>query len=97
MTYDASNPEHVAKAERESEDEAKDLDFIVSQPRGRRWLYRLIFSAGHMARPSYVPSSFDATAFNEGARSIGSSIHEELRSANPSAYLKMLEENHFDG
>jgi hypothetical protein len=46
--------------------------------------------------PSFVPNSFDATAFNEGARSIGTALHEQLRSRNPVAYMKMLEENHFD-
>ena len=50
-----------------------------------------------MSSQSYVPNSFDATAFNEGARSIGRVIHEQLRANNPKAYLKMLEENHFDG
>jgi hypothetical protein len=97
MTYDASDPEAVAKAKKNEEDVEKDIDFIASQPRGRRWLYRLIFEAGHMSAQSYVPNSFDATAFNEGARSIGRVIHEQIRANNPKAYLKMLEENHFDG
>jgi hypothetical protein len=42
-----------------------------------------------------VPDSFSATAFNEGARSVGSRLHEQLRSTSPAAYMKMLEENHF--
>lgn len=97
MTYDASNPEDVARAKKNEADAEKDIDFIASQPRGRRWLYRLIFEAGHMSSQSYVPASFDATAFNEGARSIGRVIHENLRANNPKAYMQMLEENHFDG
>jgi|TARA_S200002703_G_C3724566_1_gene222619 hypothetical protein len=97
MTYDASNPEDVARAKKKEADAEKDIDFIASQPRGRRWLYRLIFEAGHMSSQSYVPASFDATAFNEGARSIGRVIHEDLRANNPKAYMQMLEENHFDG
>lgn len=96
MTYDASDPAQVAKAEREEEDAEKDVDFIVSQPRGRRWLYRLMFSSSHLTSPSFVPGSFDSTAFNEGSRSVGSQLHEQLRSRNPVAYMKMLEENHFD-
>ena len=60
MTYDASDPAQVAKAEREEEDAEKDVDFIVSQPRGRRWLYRLMFSSSHLTSPSFVPGSFDS-------------------------------------
>jgi hypothetical protein len=97
MTYDASDPKDISDAQKAENDAEKDMDFITSQPRGRRWLYRLIFESGHMASQSYVPNSFDATAFNEGARSIGRVIHEQLRANNPNAYLKMLEENHFDG
>jgi hypothetical protein len=96
MTYDASDPEQVAKAQSEEDDLQKDLDFIVSEPRGRRWLYGLMYRHSHMNSPSFVPDSFDATAFNEGARSIGTTLHEQLRGHNPSAYMKMLEENHFD-
>jgi hypothetical protein len=97
MTYDASDPKAISDAQKAENDAEKDMDFITSQPRGRRWLYRLIFESGHMASQSYVPASFDATAFNEGARSIGRVIHEQLRINNPKAYMQMLEENHFDG
>jgi hypothetical protein len=97
MTYDASDPEAIARAKREEEDVEKDLDFIVSQPRGRRFLYHLIFQTGHAFSQSYVPGSFDATAYNEGARSVGSVIQEQLRTHNPKALMQMLEENHFDG
>jgi hypothetical protein len=55
-----------------------------------------MFSSSHLTSPSFVPGSFDSTAFNEGARSVGSQLHEQLRSQNPAAYMKMLEENHFD-
>ena len=96
MTYDASDPQQVAKAQRVDDDLQKDINFIVSEPRGRRWLYGLMYRHSHINSPSFVPNSFDATAFNEGARSIGTALHEQLRSRNPVAYMKMLEENHFD-
>ena len=96
MTYDASDPEQVAKAQSEDDDVQKDINFIVSEPRGRRWLYNLIFAHSHINSPSFVPNSFDATALNEGARSIGTTLHEQLRGHNPVAYMRMLEENHFD-
>tara|TARA_R110002072_G_scaffold166058_1_gene319274 strand:+ start:1630 stop:1923 length:294 start_codon:yes stop_codon:yes gene_type:complete len=96
MTYDASNPEQVAKARREEEDAQKDIDFIVSEPRGRRWVYTLMHQHSHINSPSFVPGSPEATAFNEGARSVGTTLHEQLRSRSPTAYMKMLEENHFN-
>lgn len=95
MTYDASDPQQVARAQRDQDDRAKDIDFIASQPRGRRWLYALMFDHSHINALSLVPDSFSATAFNEGARSVGSRLHEQLRSTSPAAYMKMLEENHF--
>tara|TARA_R110000787_G_scaffold10433_2_gene35469 strand:- start:741 stop:1034 length:294 start_codon:yes stop_codon:yes gene_type:complete len=97
MTYDASDPEQVAKAQRVDDDLQKDIEFIVSAPRGRRWLYALIYGHSHANSPSFVPGSFDSTAFNEGARSVGLRLHEQLRDLNSTAYMKMLEENHFDG
>lgn len=96
MTYDASDPEQVSKAKREDDDVQKDIDFVASEPRGRRWLYCLMYQHSHINSPSFVPDSSDATAFNEGARSVGTTLHEQLRSRNPAAYIKMLEENHFD-
>ncbi len=96
MTYDASDPEQVAKAQRDDDDLQKDIDFIMSAPRGRRWLYKLIFDHSHINSPSFVPESYSSTAFNEGARSVGTTLHEQLRGHNPVAYMKMLEENHFD-
>lgn len=97
MTYDASDPAAIAKAKRDEEDTEKDLDFVVSQPRGRRFIYNLVFQTGHALSQSYVPNSFDSTAYNEGARSIGNLIMRQLQTTNPKAFMQMLEENHFDG
>lgn len=94
--YDANNPEHVRKAEKLQEDVDKDIEYIMAKPRGRRWLYGLIWGRGHYGLRSHVPMDSDSTAFNEGARSMGSDLHEEAKAASPKFYLKMLEENHFD-
>jgi hypothetical protein len=94
--YDANNPEHVRKAELQQEDEDKDIEFILSKDRGRRWLYNLIWRDGHIDLSSHVPGDVNSTAFNEGARSIGVALHEQIKTASPKMYLKMLEENHFN-
>jgi len=96
MTYDASNPEHVAKAEKAEADRQKDIDYITKEPRGRRWLYSLIYDACHVARLSHVPGDADTSAFNEGGRAIGLALLEQLRDRNPERYMLMLSENHFD-
>jgi hypothetical protein len=95
--YDASDPEQVKAREAEAEDQDRDILFIASQPRGRRWLYNLMFDRGHKDRISHVPIETESTAFNEGARSVALSVEEELRTASSALYMKTLEENHFNG
>ena len=97
MTYDASDPAHVAKAEKDEADRNKDLDFILAQPRGRRFMYDLIHDMCHVDRPSHVPNDSDATSFNEGARAVGTALRERVRSQAKVKFLLMLTENHFEG
>lgn len=94
--YDASDEEQVKAAQKVQDDEAKDIDFLLGKPRGRRWLYRLAHEDCHVDRPSLVPGDPESTAFNEGARSIGLAILEDIRMRSPNAYMKMLEENAFN-
>lgn len=94
MTYDASDPAQIAKAEKEAEDRARDLDYILKEPRGRRFLYELIYDTCHVGRLSHIPGDSDSTAFNEGARSVGEALLEAIRVRSKPLYLKMLEENH---
>ena len=95
--YDPNNEEHVAKAEKDQEDREKDILFVLGEPRGRRWLYDFIWSRCHLLAPSHVPGDKESTSFNEGARSVGIALHETLKDKNPKLYMKMLEENHFNG
>ena len=95
--YDASDKEQVRKAQLAEEDVEKDIDFVMSQPRGRRWVYRLLYdpTLSHIESQSFVTGIAAATAFNEGARSVGSRILADVK-RQPKMYLKMLEENAFD-
>jgi hypothetical protein len=95
--YDASDPKHVEEAEKDMKDRDQDVVFIMSQPRGRRWMYDLIWNRCHKDGISHVPSDKESTAFNEGARSVGSVLESILRRDMSRMYIKMLEENHFDG
>ena len=94
MTYDASDPAQVAKAEKEEADRQRDLDYILKEPRGRRFLYDLIYGTCHVGRLSHIPGDSDSTAFNEGARSVGEALLEHIRTQAKAKYMLMLEENH---
>lgn len=96
MTYDASDPAQVAKAEKHAEDLAKDLDYILKEPRGRRFLYGLIYDTCHVGRLSHTPGDSDSTAFNEGARAVGEALLEQVRTQARAKYILMLQENHFE-
>lgn len=96
MTYDASDPAQVAKAEKDEADRQRDLDYVLKEPRGRRFLYELIYGTCHVGRLSHIPGDSDSTAFNEGARSVGEVLLEQIRTQAKAKYMLMLEENHFD-
>lgn len=91
--YDSSDEEQVRAAEKDAEDREKDLHYIMKEPRGRRWIYDLIYDACHADRVSHVPGSSDDTAFNEGARAVGLRLLEDVRTNNFGLYIKMMEEN----
>lgn len=93
VVVDSSDEAQLKQAMDGEKDAARDLDFILSQPRGRRWLYGLIFNTCHVHHGSHVPSDTHSTAFNEGARSVGTALLEEIRSNHHSALITMLEEN----
>ena len=94
--YDASDPVQVAKAEKAQEDRDRDIFFVMGEPRGRRWLYNLIWGDCHVGRSSFVPGDIEGTSFNEGSRAIGNMVEGELRARAAKLYMKMLEENHFN-
>jgi hypothetical protein len=95
MTYDASDPAQVAKAQKAEQDRERDLDYILKEPRGRRFLYDLIYGTCHVGRLSHIPGDSDSTAFNEGARSVGEALLEQVRTQAKAKYVLMLQENHF--
>lgn len=92
--YDASNPEHIKRAEDIEKDRGLDLTYVLKEPRGRRWVYDLIFTKCHMHSLSHVPGDPHSTAFNEGARSVGEAVLEEIRTSHFGAFMQMMEENH---
>jgi len=94
---DSSDEAQISKAEDQEKDRERDLEWILSSMRGRRWMYELIYTKAHVNGGSHVPGCSDSTAYNEGGRAVGNDILENIRMKHPRQFLKMLEENHFDG
>ena len=96
MSYDASNEADIAKAQKAEADRERDLDYIMKEPRGRRFMYELIYGTCHVDRPSHMPGDSDTTAFNEGARAVGQAMLDRIRLRAKAKYMLMLTENHFE-
>tara|TARA_R110000822_G_scaffold82279_4_gene194761 strand:+ start:8237 stop:8542 length:306 start_codon:yes stop_codon:yes gene_type:complete len=94
---DSTDKGQIDKAEDQERDRERDLEWVLSSMRGRRWMYGLIYDKAHVNGGSHVTGCSDSTAYNEGGRSIGNAILEDIRTKHPKQFLKMHEENHFDG
>jgi hypothetical protein len=86
-----------AEKQKEFDDASKDVDFILAKPRGRRWLYHMAYENCHVDRQSHVRGDPESSAYNEGGRAVGLALIEDIKARSPSAYMKMLEENAFNG
>lgn len=93
VVYDANDASQVSAAQKEADDRDADLNYLMKEPRGRRWVYQLIHHTCHINRLSHVPQDTHSTAFHEGGRSVGLAVMEELRTAQPDKFLLMLKEN----
>ena len=94
VVYDASDEAQVRAVEKQDEDFAKDIKWILSSDRGRRWIYEHCYHTCHADQPSFCGADTHGTAFNEGGRAIGAALLEEIRTKHFGAYMKMMEENH---
>ena len=90
--HDPSNPQHVAKAEELEDDKLRDLDWVVSSVRGRRWVYNLLHETCHLMQNS-LTSDPVFTASNEGARAVGLAVRQQLLNRSADTYRQMLMEN----
>lgn len=76
--------------QKRAETEVADLKLVMSTPEGRRNTWRTLAKCG-VHRQSYVPDS-NGTAFNEGQRSVGLWLYENLETHCPEQYLLMQRE-----
>ena len=94
------DPRDLRAAEREADELARrealqrdqqldDMRWLMSQPQGRRVVARVLELAG-VERISFTGNS--QTFFNEGARSVGIPLLDEIKAHAWPHYIVMLEE-----
>jgi len=77
--------------ERRRQQELSDLEWVMSDGRGRRVVWRLLEQAG-VFRLSYTGDAL-STAFHEGQRNIGLRLMADCLEAAPEKYTLMQTEN----
>lgn len=82
---------HDRRAQRRYRRHLDDIREIVSSPKGRRVLYRLL-DESRITAASFVAGQPDVTNFNEGKRDIGIWLLTDLMKASPDAYAQMVRE-----
>lgn len=88
-----TNSEQRQAAEEQARElaaEVADLRWVMSDQRGRRFVWRQLAVAG-IYRPSYTGD--DRTIFNEGQRNVGLHLLSAITEHCPDEYLQMLKEH----
>jgi len=83
--------QEVNRAKREAQEAASDLAWLMSDKRGRRFMWRLLAETG-IYRQSHVPGDTHATAFGEGVRKVGLTLTSQLLQACPDRMSEMQKE-----
>lgn len=90
LVKNASNEDQINSAKTKvklgRDRELDDLRFILSTDQGRRFVWRVLSRCG-VFKISFTGSS--QTFFNEGERSIGLYLLNEVMDADPDSYVKM--------
>lgn len=96
LVKNASDPAQVKEAgERERSARERNLDdllWVLSDRRGRRFLWNLMAKCGLYER-SHVAGLEDATAFNEGQRHIGLHLLKDISTADENMLFEMMKES----
>lgn len=94
--YNASNPEHVAKARKKSAKkkkiEGEVIIALMGEEKGRKWLYELLRFCKVNATP-FMHGSSDGTAFQCGMQKVGLMVLADVVKYSPDQYVTMCREN----
>lgn len=95
VPYNTAEPEQVNKArKRESRNRATRLQFVeaaMTTEQGRAWFYDILVRCKTISTP-FSHDPYD-TAFKCGMQNIGLMILDDIQTAAPSDYMKMITEN----
>lgn len=93
--YDASDPQAVnAARKKEARKKKERLQFIrdvMSDPRGRNWVYEELEACHIFDNPFYGERTHD-TAFALGEANRGRKLFQDVLRSSPDLYLSMMEE-----
>lgn len=98
VPFNASDEAQVAKvartAKRSEKQAAQDLKWVMSDARGRRYVFASLARCG-IYRSSFLAGRGqpEATAFYEGERNIGLELLARLLKETPAAYATMMQES----
>jgi hypothetical protein len=91
----AADQRQVRKAKQKErlahERELKDLRDVCATRQGRRFVWKQLVRAGCFHQ-SFVPGAADATAFNEGRRSLGLALMAHIHELDAALYIRMANE-----
>lgn len=79
------------EAKRQRDKELDDVRWVLSNPRGRRFLWRLLELAG-IYRTPYIPKDTNETMKQIGYKEVGLFVVDEITHADTDALLKMQQE-----
>lgn len=82
----------AAKKAKERQQELDDLRLVMSNPNGRRVIWRILSESGLYQNP-FVPGAPDATSYNCGRQSQGQWLLSEVMIAAKDYFLAMQKEN----
>lgn len=82
--------EQVRRGSKRREKELKDFAKVISNPEGRRVIWRYLEECG-VFKTSFTGNS--QTFFLEGQRNIGLKILADVNDTSPEAYVIMVKEN----
>lgn len=95
QSFDASDPKQVnERRKKEGRKRKKRLDLIaglMAIAEGREWIYEKLVECKVYA-PTFVPNDPQATAFQEGRRSVGLELLADVMDAAEDSFILMCKE-----
>ena len=76
---------------REQDKKRNDLIWVVSTPQGRRWYWNLMSECKPFS-DKFI-ESVNLTNYMKGVKTVGLNMYHDLLDADPSAFIKMRDEN----